>query len=108
MCLPAVNPFCHLVVALLGFALLAGLGFFYRRWRGRDGLGLGDAKLAAAGGAWLGWAALPSILLLASLGGFLWVAMALISEERRVGNACVRTCKSRCVPDHLNKNPILL
>jgi len=25
----------------------------YRRWRGRDGLGLGDIKLAAVAGAWL-------------------------------------------------------
>jgi leader peptidase (prepilin peptidase)/N-methyltransferase len=31
-------------------ALMAG----YRRWRGRDGLGLGDIKLAAVASAWLG------------------------------------------------------
>lgn len=27
----------------------------YRRWRGRDGLGLGDVKLAAVAGVWLDW-----------------------------------------------------
>ena len=27
----------------------------YRRWRGRDGLGLGDIKLAGVAGAWLGF-----------------------------------------------------
>ena len=39
-----------LAVALPFLALMAG----YRAWRGRDGLGLGDIKLAAVAGAWLG------------------------------------------------------
>jgi leader peptidase (prepilin peptidase)/N-methyltransferase len=46
-------------VGLFGFALIAWL---YRRVRQREGLGLGDAKLLAAGGAWLGWQALPSVV----------------------------------------------
>jgi leader peptidase (prepilin peptidase)/N-methyltransferase len=32
---------------------LLALMMLYRRWRGRDGLGLGDIKLAAVAGAWL-------------------------------------------------------
>lgn len=56
----------HGLGLVAGYALLAGLAAGFRRWRGVDGLGLGDAKLLAAGGAWLGWAALPSVLLLAS------------------------------------------
>jgi len=51
--------------ALLGFALLAAVAFAYAKLRGRPGLGLGDAKLLAAAGAWLGAQALPSVLLLA-------------------------------------------
>jgi leader peptidase (prepilin peptidase)/N-methyltransferase len=54
--------------AVLGYAVPAAIGAAYRRLRGHDGIGLGDAKLLAAGGAWLGWAALPSVLLLAALG----------------------------------------
>jgi leader peptidase (prepilin peptidase)/N-methyltransferase len=49
---------------LVGFALIAWL---YRRLRRREGLGLGDAKLLAAGGAWLGWQALPSVVALAAV-----------------------------------------
>lgn len=39
----------------------------YRRWRGRDGLGLGDIKLAAVAGAWLGWATIFAVIELAAL-----------------------------------------
>ncbi len=39
----------------------------YRRWRGRDGLGLGDVKLAAVAGAWLGFATLFAVIELATL-----------------------------------------
>ena len=42
------------VSAGLGFLLLAGVGYGYQYVRGRAGLGLGDAKLLAASGAWLG------------------------------------------------------
>ena len=50
-------------VALPLLALMAG----YRRLRGRDGLGLGDIKLAAVLGAWLGWATIFAVLELATL-----------------------------------------
>ena len=53
--------------AMAGWSLLAAIGWAYRRLRGRDGLGGGDAKLLAAGGAWLGWAALGPVLLVAAV-----------------------------------------
>jgi len=52
-----------------GYLALAGVSWIYRRWRGREGLGLGDAKLLAAAGAWLGVERLPWVLLLAALLG---------------------------------------
>ena len=39
----------------------------YRRWRGRDGFGLGDIKLAAVAGAWLGWTTIFAVIELATL-----------------------------------------
>ncbi|MBR0688910.1 prepilin peptidase [Bradyrhizobium manausense] len=39
----------------------------YRRWRGRDGLGLGDVKLAAVCGAWLDLATVAAVIELAAL-----------------------------------------
>jgi leader peptidase (prepilin peptidase)/N-methyltransferase len=48
-------------------APLLALMIFYQRWRGRDGLGLGDIKLAAVAGAWLGWATIFAVIELAAL-----------------------------------------
>ena len=56
----------HALAATIGFAAFAGLAYAYRALRGRDGLGLGDAKLFAAAGAWLGWQELPSVVLIGS------------------------------------------
>ncbi len=59
----------HLIGAVLGYCGLRGVALAYRALRGREGVGAGDAKLLAACGAWLGWAALPDVLLLAALAG---------------------------------------
>jgi leader peptidase (prepilin peptidase)/N-methyltransferase len=54
-------------------AVLLALRYFYSRRSGVEGLGLGDAKLAAAGAAWLAWPQLPVALLIAAFGGLLAV-----------------------------------
>ncbi|HEV7228942.1 prepilin peptidase [Brevundimonas sp.] len=68
----------RLLGAALGFALLWGVGFLYARVRGRTGLGDGDPILFAGAGAWVGAAALPSVLLWAALAGLSVVAARLI------------------------------
>jgi leader peptidase (prepilin peptidase)/N-methyltransferase len=66
----------HAIAAAAGFAVFAAISFAYRRWRGRDGLGLGDAKLLGALGAWVSWQGLPSVVLYAAVLG-LAAALAL-------------------------------
>lgn len=68
------QPLDHLIGAALGGTAFAALGWGWERVTGREALGLGDAKLFAAAGAWLGWQGLPSVLLFAALAG---LAMAL-------------------------------
>jgi leader peptidase (prepilin peptidase)/N-methyltransferase len=70
--LPAPFP-DRLIGAVAGAGLLALLALAYRHLRGRDGLGLGDAKLLGAIGAWLGWQALPFVLLIGSAAALLWL-----------------------------------
>lgn len=59
------------ISAALGYAVLLIIALSYRAIRGRDGLGLGDAKLLGALGAWFGWQALPLILFCAAGSGLL-------------------------------------
>ena len=68
----------HAIGAVSGFLILFVVSRLYRRIRGRDGLGLGDAKLLAAGGAWLGWQALPGILMIAGAAGLI---VAIIAQN---------------------------
>jgi leader peptidase (prepilin peptidase)/N-methyltransferase len=67
--LPDVSLRQALLGAVAGYVALAAIGWCYRRVRGREGLGLGDAKLLAAAGAWLGAESLPWLVLLAALLG---------------------------------------
>jgi leader peptidase (prepilin peptidase)/N-methyltransferase len=57
-----------------GYAALYVMNYAYRAVRGRDGLGLGDAKLLAGAGAWLGWSGLPFVVLIASALGLAYVS----------------------------------
>lgn len=71
----------HLAGSVAGYGFLALFAWSFRKLRGYDGLGMGDAKLMAAAGAWLGWRALPSVLLLGCLGGLLWWLLARFAAK---------------------------
>jgi leader peptidase (prepilin peptidase)/N-methyltransferase len=58
------------------FALLLAK-YSYRFLTKRDGLGMGDVKLFAAAGAWVGPAGLPQTLLIGSLLGLIYAAAHL-------------------------------
>lgn len=56
---------------MVGYLLLWSLLWGFKLLCGKDGLGYGDLKLLAALGAWLGWQAVPHLLLIAAGGGVL-------------------------------------
>ena len=68
--------------AAAGGALLA-LRYFYGWRSGIEGLGLGDAKLAAAGAPFLAWPVLPVALLIAAFGGLLAVGAQALAKGKR-------------------------
>lgn len=57
------------VGAAAGFLTLEAIRLLYKRHRERDGMGVGDPKLFAAIGIWVGWQNLPLVLLLAAMIG---------------------------------------
>jgi leader peptidase (prepilin peptidase) / N-methyltransferase len=73
----------HCLAAILAYLSFGGLAAAYRRLRGRDGLGGGDAKLIAGAGAWCGLAALPLVVLGSALLGLL-AALGLALMGRSV------------------------
>ncbi|HUK06300.1 MAG TPA: A24 family peptidase [Stellaceae bacterium] len=66
----------HAIGAIAGFVAFALIRLAYRAWRGREGMGAGDAKLFAASGAWVAWEGLPSVVLIAALASLAWIAAA--------------------------------
>lgn len=66
--------------SIMGYAVFWLIGAVYFRQRGQEGLGLGDAKLLSAAGAWVGILALPWVVLLSALGG---LGFALLSGHAR-------------------------
>jgi leader peptidase (prepilin peptidase)/N-methyltransferase len=72
----------RLIGATAAFLVLTLIAWSYRRARGRTGLGQGDAKLLAAIGAWLGWRALPWVVLAAALVGLGWCVLLLVRGRK--------------------------
>ncbi|MGO9672609.1 MAG: prepilin peptidase [Methylocella sp.] len=72
--------------AVLGLAFLA-LRALYFRLRGREGIGLGDVKLAAVAGAWLDWPMMPVAVEIAALAGLSVYALGRLAGRRRFSAA---------------------
>jgi leader peptidase (prepilin peptidase) / N-methyltransferase len=72
----------RLIGAIAGFSSLELVRIGFRAVRGKEGLGGGDPKLFAGIGAWLGWEALPFVLLAASLVGLLAVGGGRLLGQR--------------------------
>jgi len=71
--------------AVAGYLILWTIYWAFKLLTGKEGMGFGDFKLLAALGAWMGWQALPQIILLSSLVGAV-VGIGLIVIKGRDKN----------------------
>ncbi|HUN38860.1 MAG TPA: A24 family peptidase [Acetobacteraceae bacterium] len=71
--------FWHALGAAAGYLALRSIALAYRALRRREGLGGGDAKLLSAAGAWLGIAALPSLVMTAATTALACACLAAIA-----------------------------
>ncbi|MBN3854714.1 MULTISPECIES: prepilin peptidase [unclassified Paraburkholderia] len=69
--------------AVAGYLALWTVYWIFRLLRGVEGMGHGDFKLLAALGAWLGWAALPQIIVIAAVAGAAVGLAATVSGRMR-------------------------
>ena len=68
--------------AAAAYLFLWSINAAFRALRGMDGMGYGDFKLYAAVGAFLGWQALPLVILLSSLVGLVFGSLQMFSARR--------------------------
>jgi len=78
-----------IIGAVLGYAVFVGIEYAFKTLRGKEGLGRGDAKLLAVGGAWCGWHALPYIVL---IGSSIGIILALLPKYRAAGRIPFGPC----------------
>ena len=84
---PAPRPTDAIIGAAAGYLSLWSLYWGHRLLTQREGMGYGDFKLLAAGGAWLGWQALPQVALLAAASGLAFALTARLRGRLDPGQA---------------------
>jgi leader peptidase (prepilin peptidase)/N-methyltransferase len=70
-----------LIGVVLGGGILYAIAWGYYLWRREEGLGMGDVKMLAMIGAFLGWKAVLVTLVLSSFSGAV-IGVSLIAAER--------------------------
>lgn len=77
-----LSPLDALIGAVGGGAFLLLVGTAFEKATGREGMGGGDVKLLAMIGAWMGWKALPFVILLSSLSGAVIGGLSLVISRQ--------------------------
>ncbi|MDH3351759.1 MAG: A24 family peptidase [Gammaproteobacteria bacterium] len=79
-----IAPREAIIGALAGYLSLWSVYQLFKLVTGKEGMGYGDFKLLAALGAWLGWQALPTIVLLSAVvGASIGIAMIVFRGRDR-------------------------
>ena len=68
--------------AIAGYLFLWGTYWAFKLVTGKEGMGYGDFKLFAGLGAWLGWQALPSIILIAAVFGLIYAGTQIVGKKQ--------------------------
>jgi leader peptidase (prepilin peptidase)/N-methyltransferase len=75
-----------IIGASAGYLSLWAVYWVFKLITKKEGMGYGDFKLLAALGAWLGWQALPNILLISALLGIIVALILRATKKLEAGN----------------------
>ena len=75
-----------LIGGICGYLIIWSIIFFYKKFRKKEGMGLGDAKLLAAIGFWFGWLSIPFIIFTSSIVALLIVLPSVVNKTRKMSS----------------------
>ncbi len=75
-----------LIGGLLGYGIIWSIIYFYRQFKKKEGMGLGDAKLFAVIGFWFGWISIPFVIFLSSIIALLCVLPDLLRSSKKLSS----------------------
>ena len=75
-----------LIGGLLGYGIIWSIIYFYRQFKKKEGMGLGDAKLFAVVGFWFGWISIPFVVFLSSIIALLSVLPDLLRSSKKLSS----------------------
>ena len=73
-----------LIGGVVGYLIIWLIIFFYKKFRKKEGMGLGDAKLLSVIGFWFGWTSIPYVLFFSSAVALLWFTPDLIKKSKKL------------------------
>ena len=77
------NYINSLIGGCFGYGVIWGIIFFYKKFKNKEGMGLGDAKLLAVVGFWFGLDSIPFVIFLSSVIALLVVLPDLIRKKKK-------------------------
>ena len=88
---PNLNPIFpnfinSLIGGIFGYLIIWSIIYFYKQFRNKEGMGLGDAKLLSAIGFWFGWISIPFVIFLSSIIALLFVIPSLMKKSKKLSS----------------------
>ena len=80
------NYINSLIGGCFGYGIIWGVIFFYKKFKNKEGMGLGDAKLLSAIGFWFGWISIPFILFFSSFAALIFAVPGLLNKSKNMSS----------------------
>jgi len=75
-----------LIGGFFGYVIIWLVIFIYKKFRNKEGMGLGDAKLVSVIGFWFGWISIPFVIFFSSAIALIKVIPDLIKNKKNLSS----------------------